>query len=178
MIKPVEKFLNKQTDKIINLIKNSDEKKISISQLTGSFKSLFLAKLIEEEKQVLILLPEIKLVEELYVELSILGLSDKLIPVTEFRPEALQEKLTDITKRNNFLLLSTYNLLKCSFPEKEKLEQQTTKINSGSEISYDELLEYLNLLNYQKDKFVGAPGEFSQRGSIIDFWSFSEPNPV
>jgi transcription-repair coupling factor (superfamily II helicase) len=178
MINPIEKFLNTQTDKIIDLIKNSDEKQIIISQLAGSFKSLFLAKLIEVENQLLVLLPEVKLVEELYVELSILGLSDNLIPITEFRPEALQEKLTYITKRNNFILISTYTLLNCSFPEKEKLERQTTKINSGTSIAYDELIEYLNLLNYQKDKFVGAPGEFSQRGSIIDFWSFSEPNPV
>jgi transcription-repair coupling factor (superfamily II helicase) len=40
------------------------------------------------------------------------------------------------------------------------------------------LIEYLNLLNYQKDQFVEAPGEFSVRGSLIDFWSYSEPNPA
>ncbi len=34
------------------------------------------------------------------------------------------------------------------------------------------------MLEYQQDKFVEAPGEFSQRGSIIDFWSYSESNPV
>ena len=34
------------------------------------------------------------------------------------------------------------------------------------------------MLNYQQDKFVEAPGEFSVRGSIIDFWSYSEHNPA
>jgi len=177
MIKPIEKFLNKETERVVSLIRQGGNI-IPVSQLSGSFKSLLLAKLIEDEKQILVLLPEIKLVEELSVELSILGLQERLISITEFRAENLQEKLTEITKRNTFIILSTYNLLNCTFPDKEKLEQQTTKITAGSEISYEELLEYLNLLNYQKDKFVGAPGEFSQRGSIIDFWSFSEPNPV
>ena len=36
----------------------------------------------------------------------------------------------------------------------------------------------MNLLNYQKDKFVEAPGDYSLRGSIIDFWSYSEKNPA
>ncbi len=178
MIKPIESILTKQIDKIINLISDKSKNQFYVSSLTGSFKSLFLSRLIEKEKQVFVLLPEIKLVEELFVELSILGLSDKLIPLTEFKSVSLQEKLTDITKRENYILISSYNLLNCELPSKEKLEQQTTKINVGSGIKYDELLEYLNLLGYQKDKFVAAPGEFSQRGSIIDFWSFSEPNPV
>lgn len=178
MIKPIEHILNHQVDKVINLVKFSDKKQIYISPLSGSFKSLCLSKFIEQEKQILVLLPEIKLVEELYVELSILGLSDKLISITEFKPESLQEKLTDIINRKNFILISSYRLLNYELPEKEKLEQQTTKISSGAGIKYDELLEYLNLLDYQKDKFVEAPGEYSQRGSIIDFWSFSELNPV
>jgi len=178
MIKPIENILNKQIDRILNLIKDSGGNQFYISQLTGSFKSLLLSKLIEKEKQILILLPEIKLVEEVFVELSILGLSDKLISIIEFRPESLQEKLTDIINRKSFILISSYKLLNYEFPEKGKLEQQTTKINSDAGIKYDELIEYLNLLNYQKDKFVEAPGEYSQRGSIIDFWSFSEPNPV
>jgi len=178
MIKPIEYILNRQIDRIINLIKDSNENQIYISPLTGSFKSFLLSKLIKNEKQIIVLLPEIKFVEELCVELNILGLSDKLISITEFKPESLQEKLTDIINRKNFILISSYKLLNYEFPEKEKLEQQTTKINLGAGIKYDELLEYLSLLNYQKDKFVGAPGEYSQRGSIIDFWSFSEPNPV
>ncbi|HSP89106.1 MAG TPA: transcription-repair coupling factor, partial [Ignavibacteriaceae bacterium] len=178
MIKPIENILSKQVNKIINLIDEKSKEQLYISSLTGSFKSLFLSKLIEKEKQIFILLPEIKLVEEIFVELSILGLSEKLIPVSEFKSVSLQEKLTEINKKENFILISSYNILNCELPPKEKLEQQTTKINLESGIKFDELIEYLNLLDYQKDKFVGAPGEYSQRGSIIDFWSFSEPNPV
>jgi transcription-repair coupling factor (superfamily II helicase) len=178
MIKPIEHILNNQSERIVKLLKDSDKKQLYISPLTGSLKSLLLVKLIEKEKQILVLLPEVKLVEELYVELSILGISDKLIQVNEFTSESLQEKLTDIINREKFILISSYEILDCRFLQKEKLEQQTTKISQGGDIKYNDLIEYLNLLNYQKDKFVGAPGEFSQRGAIIDFWSYSEPNPV
>jgi transcription-repair coupling factor (superfamily II helicase) len=178
MTEPIEHILKKKVEKIINLVRNSDKNQIYISPLTGSFKSLFLSELTKKENPILVLLPDTKLVEELYVELSILGLSEKSIQINGFTPESLQEKLTDIINRGKFILISSYEILNCRFPQKEKLEQQTTKISSGGEIKYDELLEYLNHLNYQKDKFVGAPGEYSQRGSIIDFWSYSEPNPV
>lgn len=178
MIKPIEHILNKQIDRVINLIRDSYEKQIYISSLTGSLKSLLLSRIIEHKPQILVLLPEIKLVEELYVELSILGLSSKLIAITEFMPESLQQKLTDILNRDNFILISSYRLLNFEFPEKVKLAQQLTKISLGTGIKYIEMLEYLNLLEYQKDRFVGAKGEYSQRGSIIDFWSFSESNPV
>lgn len=178
MIKPIEHIVNRQAEKVIKLLKVSDNKQRYVSPFTGSFKSLLIAKLIEREKQILVLLPETKLVEELYVELNILGVYDKLIQINEFTSESLQEKLTDIINKENFILISSYEILNCRFPTKEKLKQQTTKISPGGEIKYDDLIEYLNLLNYQKDKFVGAPGEFSQRGAIIDFWSFSEPNPV
>jgi len=48
----------------------------------------------------------------------------------------------------------------------------------GGELKYDDLIEYLNLLVYTKDKFVEAPGYYSQRGAIVDFWSYSEKSPV
>ncbi len=112
------------------------------------------------------------------VELNILGLSKKLISINEYKAESIQEKLTDISKKDDFILLSTYDLLNLELPNPEKIEQETTKIQIGGDLSYDELIEYLNLLHYQKDKFVESPGDYSQRGAIIDFWSYSEKNPV
>ncbi len=149
-----------------------------ISPLYGSSKSFLINGLSSKEKQLVILLPDSKAVDELKVELTVLGLSDKLLVVNEFRPEPLQETLTEITKRERFILLSTYNILNCELPSKERVSEQTTHIQVGGNLSYNDVIEYLNLLNYQKDKFVEAPGDYSQRGAIIDFWSYSEKNPV
>jgi transcription-repair coupling factor (superfamily II helicase) len=151
---------------------------IRTSPLYGASKSFFVSELIKTNNQVIVLLPDIKSVDELSVELNILGLSEFILSINEFKTESLQEKLTEIINRRNFILISTYELLLHEFPTKEKIDQKTTRVQIGGELSYNEVIDYLNLLNYQKDKFVEAHGEYSQRGSIIDFWSYSERNPV
>src|SRR3989304_6053132 len=161
---------------IFNSLKDSS--RLFISPLFGSSKVFIAKKLIESEKQLVYLFPDIQTASEFIVELNVLELEKYLIGITEFTPEILQEKLTDISKKNKFILVSTYKLLNHQFPSREKIDQNTTKIEMGGNLSYNDLIEYFNLLNYQKDKFVEAPGDFSVRGSIIDFWSYSERNPV
>jgi len=152
--------------------------KLYISSLYGASKAFLIEELIKHENQLVILLPEIKSTEELNVELGILGLEKETILIDDFRAESIQGKLTDVTNRDKHIIISTYDLLNLKLPQKDDVDKKTTKIQAGGNISFDEIIEYLNLLNYQKDKFVEAPGEFSQRGSIIDFWSYSEHNPV
>lgn len=166
-------------DKIVSSSRPEAElrKSICCSPLYGVSKSAIVLKLIELENQIVLLLPESKEVEELFVELNLLGLSEQLINLEDFAREAVQEKLTKISKQKKFILVSTYELLSLKLPSKEHVEKTTTLIQAGGQIKYDELIEYLNLLNFQRDQFVEVQGEFSVRGSIIDFWSYSEPNP-
>jgi transcription-repair coupling factor (superfamily II helicase) len=178
-------FINRITEvklfkKVFEVLSSldKDSNKFFTSPLFGSSKTFLLNELIQKENQVLVLLPEAKATEELNVELGILGLEKHIILIDDFRVESIQEKLTEISKRDKFILISTYNLLNLNLPSKEKVDKATTLLQVGGEFGYDEIIEYLNLLNYQKDKFVEAPGEYSQRGSIIDFWSYSERNPV
>jgi transcription-repair coupling factor (superfamily II helicase) len=177
----VKEFLDSKVIKNIRGIVASrlkEPKTLYISSLHGSSKSFLINGLLPDENQLIVLLPDSKAVDELKVELTILGLSGNLLVINEFRPEPLQEILTEITKRKFFILLSTYNILNCELPSKERVNEQMTHIQVGGNLAYSDIIEYLNLLNYQKDKFVEAPGDYSQRGAIIDFWSFSEHNPV
>jgi len=149
-----------------------------ISPLFGSTKALFISQISKKIKQVMVLLPDSKSVKELNVELNVLGISKRIIIITEFTSEVIQEKLTQIIKNDSFIILSSYDILRLELPAKESIERSTTQIQVGADLSFDDLIEYLNLLNYQKDKFVEAQGSYAQRGSIIDFWSYSEHNPV
>ena len=158
--------------------KDRSQNHIYISPLFGASKSFFINQLSKTENQILLLLPDIQSVAELNVELNLIGLNKKTIAFTEFTPESIQEKLTEISKKKKFIIISSYDLLNYEFPTKDQIEQKTTNIQVGGDLIYDDLIEYLNLLTYQKDKFVEAPGYYSQRGSIIDFWSYSERNPV
>lgn len=151
---------------------------VFISPLTGSSKSFFVSELCSFENQIVVLFPDKQTALEFSVELDVLGFSKFLITITDFKEDVIQEKLTEISNKKNLILISTYELINCKMPSKEKVEKQTTKIQVGGDLSYNDLIEYLNLLDYQKDKFVEAPGDYSQRGSIIDFWSYSDQNPV
>ena len=149
-----------------------------ISPLYGSSKSFAVKDLFEINDQLVLLLSDIKLVNESKVELNVLGLVDSLIIIDDFNLESIQEKITEISKRKRFVLVTTYEILNLKLPDKEKINHLTTKVNVGGDLKYDDLIEYLNLLIYTKDKFVEAPGYYSQRGAIVDFWSYSEKSPV
>ena len=153
-------------------------KVVNSSPLYGASKSLLVEKLFETEEQIVLLMPDSKSVEEIFVELNILGLGEYLLMVDEFTGEAIQEKLTRLTRLKKIILVSTYNILTLNLPIKDRLEKETTLIQTGGKTGYDEIIEYLNLLNFRREKFVEALGEFSVRGAIIDFWSFSENLPV
>lgn len=103
---------------IIENLKRSDS--IHISPLYGSSKSFAVRELFEIEKQIVLLFAETKLVNEIKVELSVLGLTDHLIVIDDFNLEFIQEKLTEISKREKFILISTYQILSLSLPEKRK----------------------------------------------------------
>lgn len=155
-----------------------DEKfPLFISPLYGSSKSLFLHSLKNPDRQIIVLLSDIKAVEEFIVELDLLQMGEDVIAITEYRAEYLQEKLTEISKRKNFILAADYSLLNCVFPSKAKVANSTTNLQVGGDLTYDDIIGYLNVLNYTKDKFVEMPGDYSVRGSIIDVWSYSEKNP-
>ncbi|MFH1528936.1 MAG: transcription-repair coupling factor [Bacteroidota bacterium] len=151
--------------------------KLFISPFPGSTKSLFINLLAKEKKQIFALYNSIQMLNEVRVELDILGLGAKTVLIDDFSSEAIQEKLTDLNNRSSFILLSHYDLLKFYLPAKDHLQKSTTTVQPGSDLGYDNLIEYLNLLNYQRDNYVDSPGEFAVRGSIIDFWSFSERQP-
>jgi transcription-repair coupling factor (superfamily II helicase) len=174
----IENFIagSRSLTNLQNIIKK--EKIINISPLSGSVKSIFAKNLLKSENQIVFLFPEVQRAAEFFVELDVLEVSEYAVLLTELKPDLIQEKLTEFSKKEKFILVATYELLNCQLPLKEYIEQETTKIQAGGKITYNDLIEYLNLLNYQKDKFVEAPGYYSQRGAIIDFWSYSERNPT
>lgn len=154
------------------------ENKIFVSPFAGSSRQLFISSLVESEKHILVLCPTVQNVNETKVELSILGHDEIIIPADDFTTETLQERLTELSKKEKFILISTYDLLVKRLPSKKEIDVNTTNIEIGGKLTYNELTEYLNAINYNSEKYVDSPGDYSIRGSIIDFWSYSEKLPV
>jgi transcription-repair coupling factor (superfamily II helicase) len=152
--------------------------RIYVSSLAGSSRQILISQLREVENQILLLCPTNQLVNETKVELGVLGCEDFLIQSLEVNSESLQENLTELSKKEKFILVTTYEILKTRLPSRIDIEKNTSRIEIGGDLSYNELIEYLNTINYNSDKYVDSPGMFSVRGSIIDFWSYSEKQPV
>ncbi len=174
----LETFFN-NLDSISSLYKLvlAQNEKIETTHFVGASRNLFVKKISSIEKQIVLLFSNIQLLNENKVELSILGLESNLIVIDELIPDAIQEKLIDISQRKNFILLSTYDLLSVKLPSSNKINETTTKIEVGGNLGFDDLIEYLISINYNKESYVEQAGEFSVRGSIIDFWSYSEKHP-
>jgi transcription-repair coupling factor (superfamily II helicase) len=156
---------------------STPQKELYVSPFAGSSRSIFVKMINPDYGQIVLLCPTVQSINETKVELSLLGLEDELVTIEEFNLDTLQEKLTNINTGKHFILISSYDLLKLKLPSKNSISKSTTKIEIGGNITYDDLIEYMNSINYDRNKFVENPGDFSVRGSIIDFWSFSEKQP-
>lgn len=172
-------FDNPVTNLLLNKLKYATfGKPIHISLLPGSAKSLLISYIFNQNQQYLLLLPSIETVNEFKVELNILGLGNKLICFDDLNLDSIQENLTKLSNNSNVLILAPYNLLKLKLPSKKNIDDKTITITTNGKITYDEIIEYFDLFNYKREKFVEAIGDFAIRGSIIDFWSYSEKHPV
>ncbi len=170
---------NKSTKVLQNELQSAElGKLIYISNLPGSSKNLLINLLYKQDKQYLVLLPSVESVNESKVELNILGLGDKLICFDDLNIEPIQENLTKLAKRPNSIIIAPYLLLNVKLPTKKNIDNKTIEISSGGNIKYDEVLEYFDIFDYKREKFVESIGDFAIRGSIIDFWSYSEKHPA
>ena len=87
-----------------------------VSTLHGSSRSLLINSILAEEKQIVVFLPNRISVDETRVELTELGFEKELIVINEFTHETIQENITTLSKKEKFILLSTYRLLKTKLP--------------------------------------------------------------
>lgn len=148
-----------------------------ISNLAGSSRSLTAVSVFKKYQKCVLFFNSVQEISETKVELSLLGFEKALVVFESLVREELQERLTDLANRKQFIMLAPYKLINIPLYTQKELSESTTNIEIGGELSYDDIIEYLNLLNYQNDKFVENPGEYAVRGSIIDFWSYSEKQP-
>ena len=63
-------------------------------------------------------------------------------------------------------------------PRPETFRGETVWIKTGSEYSFDRLLQSLNRLGFDKKDFVEGVGDYSVRGGILDVFTASSETPV
>jgi transcription-repair coupling factor (superfamily II helicase) len=168
-------FPDEKISQIFNSLKNN--KTTFISRAYGSARAFLIDEIFKTHRKILVLAESSLEVDELSVELELLCQSDVVVNLNSITEEILQEKLTEISERSEYIFIATYSILKITLPSPKQISDNTLKIELGTDINFDELIEYFSLYNYQRDKYVQNPGDFSTRGSLIDFWSYSEKLP-
>ena len=175
----LEKITDKKFGEIAEFIySRALGSRLFTSVFPGSSKSFLIKKLSEKKNQIVLLFEDKNELYETNVELEILGVKSTRIIADETSGEAGQKIIGEINSNGKFILLALADVLKMKFPQKKSVEQNTLKIRAGSELEYEEFLEFLNLYNYDRESFVEIPGTYAMRGAVIDFWSYSERNPA
>lgn len=88
------------------------------------------------------------------------------------------EVLIRLINGEKFIITTSLDGLRNKLTPKEIFENKSFKIDINSEIDLRKIKESFIELNYDFSKLVESKGEFSIRGSIIDFWPIEYDNPI
>ncbi|WP_273477896.1 transcription-repair coupling factor [Ignavigranum ruoffiae] len=76
------------------------------------------------------------------------------------------------------IVISTPSGLRKQLSPAKDWQGELLNLQVGQDYEIEALIEQLNLFGYQRQKMVLAPGEFSVRGGIIDYFPLNEDNPI
>lgn len=88
------------------------------------------------------------------------------------------EVLSRIIGNDNFIITTSLDALRNKLTPRKIFEEKSFKIDIDNEIDIKEIKNSFIELNYDFTKLVESKGEFSIRGSIIDFWPIEYENPI
>jgi transcription-repair coupling factor (superfamily II helicase) len=63
-------------------------------------------------------------------------------------------------------------------PTRQEITDQSMTIRTADRLDLSFVADFLEEINFQRVDFVYEPGQYSQRGSIVDVYSFSNEDPV
>ena len=170
----------------------SDKKKVLVSGLAGSGKSLLLAYLKKKLTAPLLVLtssPEEswKIYEDL---VSFLGEGQvRLFPTWEILPYEFKvphsevigrrlETLYDLAVGKTPVVVTTIRACLEKTIRPEDLKRKTIQLKVGDTAEIEELLEKLVGLGFRRFPQVEEIGTFSVRGGILDVFPYSSPDPI
>lgn len=85
---------------------------------------------------------------------------------------------TKLYESNAKVILTTIEALMQKTISKNKLFERVLQLETGKEISLENLKESLNALGYERTDMVEGRGQYTVRGGIIDFFPLTTKNPV
>lgn len=182
-----------QLGALAKLLKDGKTRHISLNGLVASAPALFFAAFAERcPYPILFILEDADTAGYFHNDLKALGIDPFLLPSSYrravkygqrdagseiLRTETMAALSAEKTEGKPLYIVTEPSALAERVVSKERLNDQTIRLETGQEVEVVALEKQLRALGFQEVDYVYEPGQFAVRGSILDVYSYSSEYP-
>lgn len=182
-----------QLGALAKLLKDGKTRHISLNGLVASAPALFFAAFAERcPYPILFILEDADTAGYFHNDLKALGIEPFLLPSSYrravkygqrdagseiLRTETMAALSAEKTEGKPLYIVTEPSALAERAVSKERLNDQTIRLETGQEVEVVALEKQLRALGFQEVDYVYEPGQFAVRGSILDVYSYSSEYP-
>lgn len=182
-----------QLGALAKLLKDGKTRHISLNGLVASAPALFFAAFAERcPYPILFILEDADTAGYFHNDLKALGIEPFLLPSSYrravkygqrdagseiLRTETMAALSAEKTEGKPLYIVTEPSALAERVVSKERLNEQTIRLETGQEVEVVALEKQLRALGFQEVDYVYEPGQFAVRGSILDVYSYSSEYP-
>ena len=182
-----------QLGALAKLLKDGKTRHISLNGLVASAPALFFAAFAERcPYPILFILEDADTAGYFHNDLKALGIEPFLLPSSYrravkygqrdagseiLRTETMAALSAEKTEGKPLYIVTEPSALAERVVSKERLNDQTIRLETGQEVEVVALEKQLRALGFQEVNYVYEPGQFAVRGSILDVYSYSSEYP-
>lgn len=182
-----------QLGAMAKLLKDGKTRHISLNGLVASAPALFFAAFAERcPYPILFILEDADTAGYFHNDLKALGIEPFLLPSPYrravkygqrdsgseiLRTETMAALSAEKTEGKPLYIVTEPSALAERVVSKERLNDQTIRLETGQEVEVVALEKQLRALGFQEVDYVYEPGQFAVRGSILDVYSYSSEYP-
>lgn len=182
-----------QLGALAKLLKDGKTRHISLNGLVASAPALFFASFAERcPYPILFILEDADTAGYFHNDLKALGIEPFLLPSSYrravkygqrdagseiLRTETMAALSAEKTEGKPLYIVTEPSALAERVVSKERLNDQTIRLETGQEVEVVALEKQLRALGFQEVDYVYEPGQFAVRGSILDVYSYSSEYP-
>lgn len=183
-----------QLGALTKVLKDGKTRHISLNGLVASAPALFFAAFAERcPYPILFILEDADTAGYFHNDLKALGIEPFLLPSSYrravkygqrdagseiLRTETMAALSAEKTEGKPLYIVTEPSALAERVVSKERLNDQTIRLETGQEVEVVALEKQLRALGFQEVDYVYEPGQFAVRGSILDVYSYSSEYPL
>jgi transcription-repair coupling factor (superfamily II helicase) len=163
---------------------------VQLQGISGSLIAFVAVHLFESHQtQMLLVVPDKNRAEQLRDDCSLLlneysvhlfvsgpAHAAKLLDMSA--PIAQMEALRALSRSERVLIIASAEALTTQLPNPQQFIERSIELETNKEYPFEQLIQKLALLGFEKKDFVEEYGDFAVRGGIVDIFPFIGDNPI